>query len=159
MCCWRIRFWIDVLLLGRWLWKGMVGVWIGYWALDWFMFFLSCFCFGSSRRMDCLCLWNGENLLGFVVIVELRWLWERELIFGRFWKESTLLLIVFFVAILFVGIVVLLFGTDSFTTLAYDLLFIWVVVSAALTWLLFICAKNRVMGIFFSFLLCLGFFY
>ena len=120
------------------------------------MFFFFCVFVGSAGRLGCLCLWSVKNLLGFGVILELCWLWERGFRFGRFLKEETFLLICF-CKFLFVEIIVLCFKIDSSTTDAYDLKFVGVVCFSVLTKLLIMVLKNCVIGICCSFLLCLAF--
>ena len=83
-------------------------------------------------------------------------MWERGFSFGRGLKECTFLLVCF-CTFLFVEIVALCVEVDSCTTDAYDLRFVGVVCVSVLTELLIMVSKNCVIGICFSFLLCLAF--
>ena len=81
---------------------------------------------------------------------------EGGFIFGRFVKEGNFLELLF-CTVSFMEIIVLCCEIFSCTTEAYDLRFVGVVCFLVLMGLLIMVSKNHVIGICFSFLLCLAF--
>ena len=156
MCCWRFRFWIGGLFNGRWLVQGVIEIWVsGLWSDSCFSSFFFCvFCWvGKANRLFVLVEWVKSFgvycYCGAALIV------GERVNFWTFCKRKCFSYNLF-ITISFDEVMTLLFGADSCTSLAYDILFVWVVVLAVLTWLSFMFSKNCVMGIFLL-LLCLAF--
>ena len=159
MCCWRFCFWIGGLFNGRWLVQGVIEIWVsGLWSDSCFSSFFFCvFCWvGKANRLFVLVEWVksfGVYCYCGAALIEGGRIHFWTFCEGR--KFSRTFVLYCFVCWDYCS---LLWGF-SCTTEVYDLRFVGVVCVSVLTELLSMVSKKRVIGICFSFLLCLAFFY